>query len=83
MNEFGQDIALVLVLDDVPDDNPFVVSTFTPWFVDIVNYLGIGRLPQNLSNRENHNIVQRSANYSWIDGDLFHTKLDLIMRRCV
>jgi len=30
---------------------------------------------------ERHNILQQSANYSWIDIDLLHTRLDLIMRR--
>ena len=28
-------------------------------------------------------IIKISANYSWIEGDLFRTRLDLIIRRCV
>eukprot|EP00253_Pinus_taeda_P014836 PITA_14836 len=69
-----------LVPDEFPDEALFSISTITPWFADVANYLASGKLPQNMSARERHNIVQHSANYSWIEGDLFYTGPDLIMR---
>ena len=36
-----------------------------------------------MSSWEKSNIVQRSTNYSYIEGDLFYNGPDLIMRRCV
>jgi hypothetical protein len=34
------------------DENLFLVSTNSPWFVDIANYLVSGRLPHHLSPKE-------------------------------
>lgn len=72
-----------LVSDDFLDQELFTISTITAWFTNVSNYLVSGKLPQNLSTREKHNIIQQSANYSWINGDLLYTEPDLIMRRCV
>lgn len=44
--KISQDIASVLVPDDFPNEDLFVVSTFTPWFVDMANYLVTRRLPR-------------------------------------
>ena len=67
----------------VLDEELFTISTLTLWFIDMANYLVTWKFPQNISTREKHNIFQWSANYSWIDGNLFCIGPDLIMRRCV
>lgn len=77
----SQDVSLVQ--DDFTDENLFSISTHNPWFIDVANYLVSCKLPQNLFPREKHKIVQLSANYSWIKGDLYRTRPDLIMRKCV
>ena len=59
------------------------MSTKSPWFADIANYLVTGKLPPHLSARERQNIIQKSATYSWIQGDLFYTGENPIIRRCV
>eukprot|EP00253_Pinus_taeda_P026557 PITA_26557 len=69
--------------DEFPDEALFSISTIIPWFTDVANYLVSGKLPQNMSAWERYNIVQSSANYSWIEGDLFYTGPYLIMRQCV
>lgn len=71
------------VLDDFLDDNLFSISTHTPWFIDVANYLVSGKLPQNLYARGKHRVVQLSDNYSWIEGDLYCTGPYVIMRRYV
>jgi hypothetical protein len=58
--------------DSFPDEHLFSISTNSPWFTDIENYLAIGKFPQHLSSWEKQQIVKLSANYSWIRGDLFH-----------
>jgi hypothetical protein len=40
------------VEDYFPDEHLFVVSTNSPWFTDIANYLAAGRLPHHLSPKE-------------------------------
>ena len=43
--------------DTFPDEHVFVVSIQTPWFVDISNYLAIGKIPNHLSPHEKHHII--------------------------
>ena len=59
------------------------MSTDSPWFANIANYLVIGKTRPHLSARQKQNIIQKSAEYSWIQGDIFYTGPDLIIRRCV
>eukprot|EP00253_Pinus_taeda_P022379 PITA_22379 len=59
------------------------MSTDSTWFADIANYLVTGKTPPHLSTREKQNIIQKSVAYSWIQGDLFYTSPNLIIRRCV
>jgi hypothetical protein len=71
------------VEDNFPDENLFSISTFTPWYVDVANYLVTGKMPQKLSPREKHKVIQLSANYMWHDDCLYKTGPDLVIRRCV
>jgi hypothetical protein len=47
------------------------------------NYLATRKLPSHLSPHEKQKIITQSDNYSWVGHDIFHTGLDLIIRRCV
>ena len=69
--------------DDFPNEHLFSLSVKTPWFVDLANYLTTRKLPQHLTSREKQKVIKQSANYTWIEGDLFRTRPDLIIRRCV
>ena len=69
--------------DTFPNKHLFVVSVHTPWFADITNYLAIVKLPNHLSPHEKRRIIVQIYNYSWVDNDLFHTSLDLIIKRCI
>jgi len=71
------------VEDYFPDEHLFVVSTNPPWFADIANYLVAGRLPHQLSPKERKKIIRESCRFPWINGFLFHTGLELIIRRCM
>jgi hypothetical protein len=55
------------VHDKFPDENFFAISTFTPWYADVANYLVTGKMPQKLSPREKQKVIQLSANYMWHD----------------
>jgi hypothetical protein len=69
--------------DSFPDEHLFAVSTHSPWYAYIANYLVAGKVPPHLSPRERRKIIQKSARYSWIGGYLFYTGLDQEIRRCV
>jgi len=71
------------VEDKFTDEYLFEITTQTPWFVDIANYLVTGKLPSHLFPREKRKIIQESARYSWIANKLYKTGPDLMIRRCV
>eukprot|EP00253_Pinus_taeda_P008357 PITA_08357 len=72
-----------LVEDKFPDEYLFAVTTKTPWYADIANYLVTGKLPPHLFPSERRKIIQKSSKYSWISNELFKTGPDLVIRRCV
>lgn len=49
------------VEDKFPDEYLFAITTQTPWFGDIANYLVTGKLPSHLHSREKRRIIQLSA----------------------
>jgi hypothetical protein len=63
--------------DNFPDEHPFAVSTNTPSYADIANYLASGKVPRHLSYKEQRKIIHQSTQYSWMVGYLFHTGADL------
>ena len=67
------------VNDDFPYEHLFSLATKPPWYAYLANYLTTVKLPQHLSSREKQIIVKISANYSWIEGDLFRTRPNLII----
>jgi hypothetical protein len=69
--------------DDFLDENLFSISTYTPWYVDVANYMVTRKLPQSMTSREKKRIIQLSANYMWHVDSLYQTRLDLVIRRCV
>jgi len=73
----------VPVEDNFLDEYLFVVSIKSPWFADISNYWATWKLLPYLSPREKRKAIQTSASYSWIDAELYKTRPNLIIRRCV
>jgi hypothetical protein len=71
------------VEDNFPNENLFVISTFTSWYVYLANYLVTGKMPHKLSPREKQKVIQLIANYMWHDDCLYKTRPDLVIRRCV
>ena len=69
--------------DSFPSEHLFVVSTYSPWYVDITNYLATSKLPHHLSPREKRKIIQKSSRFCWIEGYLFYTRANQEIRRCV
>ena len=44
--------------DSFPDEYLFSISTHSPWYADIANYLTAGKFPHQLSSKERRNIIQ-------------------------
>ena len=74
---------VVPVEDSFPYEHLFAISIVNPWCVDLANYLSTGRTPPHFTPKETKRIIKQSAWYSWVNGDLFYTGYDMIIRRCV
>jgi hypothetical protein len=72
-----------MIDDHFPDEHLFAISTQTPWFVDIANYLTTGRFPQHFSYQERCKIVRKSTTYTWVAGYLFKLGPDQVLRICI
>ena len=57
--------------DNFPNERLFSLSVKTPWFVDLANYLTTRKFPRHLTSREKQKVIKQSANYTWIEGDIF------------
>jgi hypothetical protein len=66
--------------DSFPDEHLFFISSHSPWYTNIYNYLIVGKVPPHISPRERRKIIQKSAWYSWIEGYLFYRGLDQEIR---
>jgi hypothetical protein len=47
--------------DSFLDEHFFALSSHSPWYAEIANYLVVGKVPPHLSPRERRNIIQKSA----------------------
>eukprot|EP00253_Pinus_taeda_P011257 PITA_11257 len=74
---------VVPVEDCFPDENLFAISVVNPWYADLANYLSTGRTPPYFTPKEKKRLIKQSARYSWVNGDLFYTGYDMIIRRRV
>jgi hypothetical protein len=68
LSRIHNEVELVPVNDNVPNENLFAISTKSLWLEDIANYLATRKLPQCLSQKEKQTIIKLSATYSWIGG---------------
>ena len=74
---------VVPVEDSFPDEHLFAISILNPWYADLANYLSTGKIPPSFSSKEKKRLIKQSSRYSWVNGDLFYTGYDMIIRRCI
>ena len=66
-----------------PDEQLFMLSVQTPWYVDIVNYLAYGVMPFEFSYQQMRKLRIDCKLYIWDDPRLYRRGVDMIIRRCV
>eukprot|EP00253_Pinus_taeda_P028738 PITA_28738 len=82
LSRIPKSIETTAVEDQFPDEHLFVVVVRTPWYADVADYLAVGKLPKHLTPQERKQIVQKSTRFSWIRGNLFHTRAYMQIRSC-
>jgi len=71
------------VEDKFLDEHLFVVSSTTPWFVDIANFLATSLFPYHFTSKQKKQLVKESLSYKWLNGLLFKYGPDFILCRCM
>eukprot|EP00253_Pinus_taeda_P005550 PITA_05550 len=56
---------------------------YAKYFINIANYLSSGKFPTQFTSKQRKKIVRESSRYSWVNGDLFYTGSDIMIRKCV
>lgn len=74
---------VVQVEGSFPDEHLLAISVLTPWYADLANYLSTRKVSPSFSSKEKKRLIKQSARYSWINGDLFYTSYNMIIRRCI
>jgi hypothetical protein len=69
--------------DSLPDETLFLISTFDPWYRDILLYLQTQRFQPITSHEELRNIHHHSRRYLIVGDTLYHHGIDIILRRCL
>ena len=67
--------------DDLPDATLFAVETAPRWAQTIVTFLSMGTISSNKS--DTMNIIEDSAPYQLILGQLYRMGVDGVMRLCL
>lgn len=70
---------LTIIDDRFLDENMLFISTQNPWYVDIANYLTIGRTSTHFSTKEHKFLVEKSSKFSCITSCMFDTRPNQVM----
>ena len=76
--EKGAEIAEIF-----PNEQLFMLSVQTPWYVDIVNYLAYEVVPFEFSYQQRRKLRTDCRLYIWDDPLLYRREADMIIRKCV
>ncbi|KAH9685156.1 hypothetical protein KPL70_013841 [Citrus sinensis] len=72
-----------LTLNESFLDEQLMSVEVLPWYVDIVNYLVTGQLPEHWTKQDKAKFFTKIKNFFWDDPYLFKYCADQIVRRCV
>ena len=75
----------VHINDSFSDEQLLVVShvDWTPWFVDIVNYLAVGNINSDLISQQKKRFFSDLRHYFWEDPIVYRHCADQMIRRCI
>ncbi|RDY11486.1 Gypsy retrotransposon integrase-like protein 1, partial [Mucuna pruriens] len=71
------------IRDEFPDEQLLSVTTPTPWFADIYNFVVVSRFPPKASRPYKDKIRSDAKHYIWDDPYLWRLYSDQIIRRCI
>ena len=67
-------------IDSLPDESLFLISTFNPWYGDLILYLQTQRFKQHINHDEHRCIHHHSKYYLIINDTLYRHDIDSILR---
>ena len=74
---------LLLLKEDFPNEQLVAITSSTPWYADIVNFLTSQLIPKDLSRAKNGKLKRIAQEYVWDDPYLWKYCADQLIKRCV
>ena len=81
--EFPTEEDVVVEDDSFPDEHIFLISTYDPWYGDILIYLQTLKYPVASSREERRKLRLHAKNYLIIGDTLYRRGVDSVLRRCL
>ncbi|RDX65066.1 Retrovirus-related Pol polyprotein, partial [Mucuna pruriens] len=83
LSRIEKESELVPIRDEFPDEKLLHITSATPWFADICNYVATSRFPPEASPAYKDKIRSNAKYYIWDDPYLWRLCSDKIIRRCI
>ncbi|KAM1362954.1 hypothetical protein ACFX2H_027715 [Malus domestica] len=74
---------LIPLRESFPDEQLFSLKITDPWYVDIINYKVIKKIPDDFTRAQKDKLVKTAKYYEWDDPYLWKYCTDQLIRRCV
>ncbi|RDX96159.1 Tf2-8, partial [Mucuna pruriens] len=71
------------IKDEFPDEKLLHITTPTPWFVDIFNFMAASQFPPEASRQYRERLQNDAKHYIWDDPYLWRLCNDQVIRRCI
>ena len=71
------------VNDDFPDEHLFSITSYDPWYGDILTYLRTQKFALHLDREARRRIRHQAPRHLLIGDDLYHRGVDTVLRRCL
>ena len=71
------------IKDELPGEPFMEISSSTPWYADVVNYLVCKIIPPNMSHHQKKKFLHDAKDYYWDEPFLYKHCADGIVRRCI
>ncbi|RDY02121.1 Retrovirus-related Pol polyprotein, partial [Mucuna pruriens] len=83
LSRIGRESEPMLIRDEFPDEQLLHITTPTPWFANICNFLAAFQFPLEASRLYKEKLQSDAKYYIWDDPYLWRLCSDQVIRRCI
>ncbi|RDX75982.1 hypothetical protein CR513_44064, partial [Mucuna pruriens] len=83
LSKIGKESEPMPIRDEFPNEQLLHITTPTPWFVDIYNFVAVSQFPPEASRLYKEKLRTDAKYYIWDDPYLWRLCSDQVIRRCI